>query len=127
MQPAVSIALWHGRRSAEVHHVQGSARADVGNAGAGDRAEPVAMRGLVSPCDEVGDFSRREIRNRAYLTLVNEGLHRLTPQPRRMKHQAIMAPSQRFDNPHEDRKSTRLNSSHVKISYAVFCLKKKNK
>src|SRR5690606_32885179 len=29
-------------------------------------------------------------------------------------------------SPHEgDRKSTRLNSSHVKISYAVFCLKKK--
>src|SRR5690606_40411654 len=28
--------------------------------------------------------------------------------------------------PCTDRKSTRLNSSHVKISYAVFCLKKKN-
>src|SRR2546429_6719984 len=27
---------------------------------------------------------------------------------------------------HEDRKSTRLNSSHGYISYAVFCLKKKN-
>src|SRR5690625_4349130 len=27
---------------------------------------------------------------------------------------------------HADRKSTRLNSSHVAISYAVFCLKKKN-
>src|SRR2546426_3284487 len=27
----------------------------------------------------------------------------------------------------EDRKSTRLNSSHLVISYAVFCLKKKNK
>src|SRR5690606_40191735 len=27
----------------------------------------------------------------------------------------------------QDRKSTRLNSSHVKISYAVFCLKKKNR
>src|SRR5207302_8027871 len=27
--------------------------------------------------------------------------------------------------PFRDRKSTRLNSSHVKISYAVFCLKKK--
>src|SRR3989442_4102400 len=27
----------------------------------------------------------------------------------------------------EDRKSTRLNSSHVRISYAVFCLKKKKK
>src|SRR5690606_40395231 len=36
----------------------------------------------------------------------------------------------RADRHHEptndsDRKSTRLNSSHVKISYAVFCLKKK--
>src|SRR5690606_42153002 len=29
--------------------------------------------------------------------------------------------------PSTDRKSTRLNSSHVKISYAVFCLKKKKK
>src|SRR5687768_18297932 len=28
---------------------------------------------------------------------------------------------------HQDRKSTRLNSSHGYISYAVFCLKKKNK
>src|SRR5438067_8731742 len=31
----------------------------------------------------------------------------------------------RFESP-RDRKSTRLNSSHVSISYAVFCLKKKN-
>src|SRR5437870_792285 len=30
-----------------------------------------------------------------------------------------------FPSEHEDRKSTRLNSSHVAISYAVFCLKKK--
>ena len=29
--------------------------------------------------------------------------------------------------PREDRKSTRLNSSHITISYAVFCLKKKKK
>src|SRR3712207_8336042 len=43
----------------------------------------------------------------------------------------------RIDEPHvglgaarcvvTDRKSTRLNSSHANISYAVFCLKKKNK
>src|SRR5699024_12825720 len=32
----------------------------------------------------------------------------------------------RVVRPHEDRKSTRLNSSHVSISYAVFCLKKKS-
>src|SRR5690606_41472316 len=31
------------------------------------------------------------------------------------------------DDLEADRKSTRLNSSHVKISYAVFCLKKKKK
>src|SRR5690625_6431588 len=31
------------------------------------------------------------------------------------------------DHPRLDRKSTRLNSSHVAISYAVFCLKKKKK
>src|SRR5690606_42049182 len=37
------------------------------------------------------------------------------PAQRRAAHPAL-----------RDRKSTRLNSSHVKISYAVFCLKKKN-
>src|SRR5690349_23957132 len=36
-----------------------------------------------------------------------------------LKYGAFFAPSRR------DRKSTRLNSSHVEISYAVFCLKKK--
>src|SRR5690606_39709750 len=33
--------------------------------------------------------------------------------------------SDRYKRGQRDRKSTRLNSSHVKISYAVFCLKKK--
>src|SRR5438874_8917576 len=33
--------------------------------------------------------------------------------------------SSEVDIQEEDRKSTRLNSSHVEISYAVFCLKKK--
>src|SRR5688572_31028052 len=33
----------------------------------------------------------------------------------------------RDERPHRDRKSTRLNSSHSQISYAVFCLKKKKK
>src|SRR3712207_8673521 len=32
----------------------------------------------------------------------------------------------RTDHPRRDRKSTRLNSSHANISYAVLCLKKKN-
>src|SRR3712207_8084747 len=34
--------------------------------------------------------------------------------------------STRFRCSRKDRKSTRLNSSHANISYAVFCLKKKN-
>src|SRR5699024_12863962 len=42
--------------------------------------------------------------------------------------QALNEHIDNYDNPHgvtaEDRKSTRLNSSHVSISYAVFCLKK---
>src|SRR2546421_4945580 len=39
----------------------------------------------------------------------------------------LFAPLQSFAHPfaHVDRKSTRLNSSHDQISYAVFCLKKK--
>src|SRR5690606_10416510 len=39
----------------------------------------------------------------------------------------VRGPDQLLAVIHQDRKSTRLNSSHVKISYAVFCLKKKKK
>src|SRR3712207_6901777 len=39
-----------------------------------------------------------------------------------LRNLALVLGSQR----EEDRKSTRLNSSHANISYAVFCLKKKN-
>src|SRR5207253_9548556 len=47
-------------------------------------------------------------------------LHLSRPQPH--------ARPRRLDGRrHGDRKSTRLNSSHVAISYAVFCLKKKKK
>src|SRR5690606_40989368 len=37
----------------------------------------------------------------------------------------IISSDENDEDVHLDRKSTRLNSSHVKISYAVFCLKKK--
>src|SRR5699024_11594493 len=37
------------------------------------------------------------------------------------------SPGGRMPQSGEDRKSTRLNSSHVSISYAVFCLKKKKR
>src|SRR5205814_10286330 len=44
----------------------------------------------------------------------------------RRKSPSVMTPTRRPSVPHTpDRKSTRLNSSHLGISYAVFCLKKK--
>src|SRR5256885_7028101 len=39
--------------------------------------------------------------------------------------QLAQLPRRASDQGHADRKSTRLNSSHLVISYAVFCLKKK--
>src|SRR5256885_4002871 len=53
---------------------------------------------------------RPQVGLRGFLAALH-GLERLRRQPRRDL----------------DRKSTRLNSSHLVISYAVFCLKKKNK
>src|SRR5438874_4929243 len=45
-----------------------------------------------------------------------------------IQEQAMAEPQITFEHKSDfqDRKSTRLNSSHVEISYAVFCLKKKN-
>src|SRR2546426_2656031 len=57
-----------------------------------------------------------------------------TTEPQKIAQSAapILSRLQRFDfrriGPHAiDRKSTRLNSSHLVISYAVFCLKKKKR
>src|SRR5438034_8735789 len=53
------------------------------------------------------------------------GEHRLAAA-RRADHQNVMPPSGGdLERALRDRKSTRLNSSHTVISYAVFCLKKK--
>src|SRR5207245_4231701 len=47
-------------------------------------------------------------------------------QERGRHHRAAPGPIALIERGHEDRKSTRLNSSHGSISYAVFCLKKKS-
>src|SRR3712207_7130866 len=41
------------------------------------------------------------------------------------EHEVLPRPEQHLVDGARDRKSTRLNSSHANISYAVFCLKKK--
>src|SRR5947199_6268711 len=61
------------------------------------------LTGLCSSCSAATAWSRFAIG--------------LTASPRRLKSEAICS---------SDRKSTRLNSSHLGISYAVFCLKKKS-
>src|SRR5690606_41985507 len=46
--------------------------------------------------------------------------HRSDKSPMKIGHSSL---TDNRNRPVQDRKSTRLNSSHVKISYAVFCLK----
>src|SRR3989442_9731465 len=62
-----------------------------------------------------GDHQRR--------TLV---LPRRAQQGQRGRGRLIAEAGRGFVRQDQDRKSTRLNSSHVRISYAVFCLKKKS-
>src|SRR5437773_4962299 len=57
-----------------------------------------------------------------YTTLFRSPVHKVTIIPRGM---ALGLTQQVPLDDRQDRKSTRLNSSHITISYAVFCLKKK--
>src|SRR5690606_41304595 len=58
-----------------------------------------------------------------YTTLFRSTAHRLDRRAARTRDDDTRTDRRR--RARRDRKSTRLNSSHVKISYAVFCLKKK--
>src|SRR3712207_8254886 len=76
-----------------------------------------------SPVEDAGDdLARKRTFDKLDLRAVRrDGEHSGAAQDgqeRRFFFQAML---------HEDRKSTRLNSSHANISYAVFCLKKKKK
>src|SRR5690625_6631887 len=70
------------------------------------------------------DVYRRKLHRFMTPTLPRNDFHEL-----RRRRPSRRPNSDRYDNilALEDRKSTRLNSSHVAISYAVFCLKKKKK
>src|SRR5690349_23793549 len=64
------------------------------------------------------DYHRVEVRTESVLAQVDEDV-----SPRFERGVKVS----KRDVERADRKSTRLNSSHVEISYAVFCLKKKKK
>src|SRR5262245_63938773 len=53
------------------------------------------------------------------------GVRDATPDRERLRHRDNVLAAERVLGTVPDRKSTRLNSSHLGISYAVFCLKKK--
>src|SRR3712207_7788611 len=65
-----------------------------------------------------------------FRSLGDRPVHRGSPRPDRRREDARAVPREVQALPlgpgAADRKSTRLNSSHANISYAVFCLKKKN-
>src|SRR3712207_8536170 len=73
--------------------------------------------GLSVTLDRLTDFER------AFLTAAEAGLSGLAGSPPRLADCRLRPESVTWDL--TDRKSTRLNSSHANISYAVFCLKKK--
>src|SRR2546427_2799594 len=69
---------------------------------------------------------------RSRVTVTEQGAKVVREQLLERRHQVVHATehdSRHFDRrgDRRDRKSTRLNSSHSQISYAVFCLKKKKK
>src|SRR5690606_41198449 len=65
-------------------------------------------------------FARKESRAITGLSMGGHGAMLLSA-----KHPELFIAAGSMSGVMKDRKSTRLNSSHVKISYAVFCLKKK--
>src|SRR6266511_2618184 len=84
------------------------------------RAEQIARAGLVGPRVGRGraEHSQREALGRG----ADLRLALRTPSIGATGHAAILP---EFGGPRERSEGTRLNSSHVTISYAVFCLKKK--
>src|SRR3712207_6881174 len=76
------------------------------------RKEVRRLPGVVEPADALLPLDRHP--GRVDLALERRGPPELRPRP-----------DLRGGDAERDRKSTRLNSSHANISYAVFCLKKK--
>src|SRR5438876_4965484 len=72
------------------------------------------------------DTAATEIYTLSYTTLFRSRHVRLEGDGHLVAEPALRAVADHAQEP-RDRKSTRLNSSHPSISYAVFCLKKKKK
>src|SRR2546427_3440160 len=96
----------------------------------GDDALPPRHRGQLADREELSGLVR-DVAKMQHLRLRRDGGFE-SPQQVRLRRGAGEIQPRDFDLvpffaliPRGDRKSTRLNSSHSQISYAVFCLKKK--
>src|SRR3712207_7707074 len=82
-----------------------------------------AVRGGALRGERRADRGDRDDRGRDF-DVARAGARRALDGARRAR--PLLQRVRRFEEACRDRKSTRLNSSHANISYAVFCLKKKN-
>src|SRR5690625_3049035 len=118
----------------------------VGESGSGKSVTSLAVMGLLSESDQVGgevtlagesllglsDKEMSRLRGNSISMVFQDPLSSLTPVlpmgqqvAAAIKNHNPRLPKAEREARALDRKSTRLNSSHVAISYAVFCLKKK--
>src|SRR5690554_966991 len=73
-------------------------------------------------------FNNKETREQRHRAMLSSQARFLVDELGRLKGSVVkIGQVMALYGEHLDRKSTRLNSSHVRISYAVFCLKKKKK
>src|SRR5690606_42014917 len=84
-------------------------------------ALPISVRHIVGGGAFKRDKQRSSAQTAGGIPDTVRGTGKVFDDPQRGTHRFL----QKGADP--DRKSTRLNSSHVKISYAVFCLKKKQR
>src|SRR5690606_39291639 len=116
----------HGGRAARPRHreLRAEPGAQPGQRERPDDARPTS-RGVAAPRGATGESARDGPLYPLDLAEVDEVVR--GHQPRELPHALLATLGVEPDAlpARLDRKSTRLNSSHVKISYAVFCLKKK--
>src|SRR5688572_31598135 len=79
------------------------------------------------PTRRSSDLTTQQIVNRRLEPLTGRLRHRVSKAIHRCPPVRLACASRSAATSSSDRKSTRLNSSHSQISYAVFCLKKKIK
>src|SRR5437868_13671073 len=88
---------------------------------------PIAEAAIVGAAAGAAHMGLRPVAEMQFIDFISCAYDMLTNYVATARYRAGLATPIVVRGPCGDRKSTRLNSSHVSISYAVFCLKKKKK